>query len=520
MKNIRITFLALVLFILISVNAMSQNQNVSINNNGNPPDVAAILDISSSNKGVLIPRMTTAQRTAITPLGLSQKGLLVYDTTLDQFWYFDGTQWLPIMGLTGGTGPTGPAGAAGPTGAAGSAGNTGPTGPAGANGATGAQGIVGPTGPAGSAGNTGPTGPAGANGATGIQGTTGSVGATGPIGPSGSNGATGAQGLIGPTGPAGIAGATGLTGPSGADGATGTQGPTGSAGVDGNTGPTGPAGLAGASGPTGANGNDGATGPTGANGNAGATGPTGPSGPVGCASANYLIKSNGTSATCTLAPVFEDGSGNVSIGNTSPVAKLNVGTTSQFQVNNTGDLSKVNNVPYSFPAAQGTVDHVLRNDGNGNLSWASVLMGNNIYAVNSTADICLPASATLFTDITGCTQTISLTAGDKVMVWANGGMMMDNNCDGTADFNASVVDYRVAFDGNDFTNGAWGRYSIDYGVADMAFIQYSLVGYQLITVTGSHTFTLQGRDDLGYRVIAGGANTSALQASMIIAVFK
>ena len=232
------------------------------------------------------------------------------------------------------------------------------------------------------------------------------------------------------------------------------------------------------------------------------------------------MKSNGTSATCTIAPVYEDGSGNVSVGNTSPVSKFNVGTTSQFQVNSTGNLSKVNNVPYSFPAAQGSVDQVLRNDGSGNLSWASALLGNNIYAINSTATVCLPASATLFTDITGCTQTITLNAGDKVMVWANGGLMIDNDCNGTADMNYTTVDYRVSFDGNDFSNGAWGRYSVDYDLAYIPFAQYSLVGYQLISTAGSHTFTLQGRDDGLYKVETGGDNTSALQGSMILVVFR
>lgn len=43
------------------------------------PDESAALDITSTNKGILIPRMTTAQRTAIiTPAS----GLIVYDTNL------------------------------------------------------------------------------------------------------------------------------------------------------------------------------------------------------------------------------------------------------------------------------------------------------------------------------------------------------------------------------------------------------------------------------------------------------
>ena len=42
------------------------------------------VDLTSTSKGILVPRMTTAQRTAITA---SATGLLVYDTSLQQFWY-------------------------------------------------------------------------------------------------------------------------------------------------------------------------------------------------------------------------------------------------------------------------------------------------------------------------------------------------------------------------------------------------------------------------------------------------
>lgn len=55
---------------------LSQAQ-VAVNNTGNPPNGSAMLDISSTNQGLLIPRMTTAQRMAIAN---PANGLMVFDT--------------------------------------------------------------------------------------------------------------------------------------------------------------------------------------------------------------------------------------------------------------------------------------------------------------------------------------------------------------------------------------------------------------------------------------------------------
>jgi hypothetical protein len=71
-----------------------QSQNVSINATGAAPVASAMLDISSTTSGLLIPRMTSVQRIAIaTPA----QGLKVYDTTTNSFWYFNGTIWVQIL---------------------------------------------------------------------------------------------------------------------------------------------------------------------------------------------------------------------------------------------------------------------------------------------------------------------------------------------------------------------------------------------------------------------------------------
>jgi hypothetical protein len=63
---------------------------------------------------------------------------------------------------------------------------------------------------------------------------------------------------------------------------------------------------------------------------------------------------------------------NVGIGTTTPLAQLSVGNNSQFQVNNTGNLIRINNIAYSFPSVQGGANQILKNDGSGNLVWSPV----------------------------------------------------------------------------------------------------------------------------------------------------
>lgn len=57
------------------------------------PHASSRLEISSTNSGILIPRMTTAQRTGIsTPA----KGLMVFDNTTSSFWFHNGTGWTEL----------------------------------------------------------------------------------------------------------------------------------------------------------------------------------------------------------------------------------------------------------------------------------------------------------------------------------------------------------------------------------------------------------------------------------------
>lgn len=379
-RKLSFAWLAL-LWIITSYGNLSAQQNVGVGTN--TPDASSVLDLTSTNKGILIPRMNTTQRLAIPA---PATGLLVYDTDFSQFWYFDGTQWLPISaGATGPTGPTGPAGVQGPTGDPGIAGVAGPTGPTGDPGMAGAQ---------------------------------------GPTGPTGDPGTPGVQGVTGPTGDPGTPGAQGVTGPTG---------------------------------------------------------------PVGCGTANYLMKSDGTSAVCTNAPVYESAAGRIGLGTTSPNTRLDVNgalsvrystLTLASGANHNADLSTTSMSYYriSGPAAafsisgfsggndgrviilhnatsyymtlshqntsstaanriilNGASDLIIAPNDMITLIYSSAdsrwleLAGNNktgrlyakTYSVTNTAGLANFSTAT-YTVVTGMSQSITLTRRSKVMIWSSG----------------------------------------------------------------------------------------------------
>ena len=81
-----------ILIALLSIffNKMMYAQSLAINTDGSTAHISALLDVKSTDKGILIPRMTAVQRAAIaTPAS----GLLVFDTDSIAFAYYDGSLW-------------------------------------------------------------------------------------------------------------------------------------------------------------------------------------------------------------------------------------------------------------------------------------------------------------------------------------------------------------------------------------------------------------------------------------------
>jgi len=85
---------------MILIYLSGRAQNVGINEDGSTADASAILDIKSTNKGILVPRLTESQRIAIVNPAI---GLLIYQNNGDVgFYYYNGSNWISLSKSSGG----------------------------------------------------------------------------------------------------------------------------------------------------------------------------------------------------------------------------------------------------------------------------------------------------------------------------------------------------------------------------------------------------------------------------------
>jgi len=88
----------LILAGLICIPAFVQAQQVIVTDDADytTPATGAMLDVKSTTKGFLMPRVTTAQRTTLGNL-TPGNGMLAYDTDLKSFWYWDVNTWRQMV---------------------------------------------------------------------------------------------------------------------------------------------------------------------------------------------------------------------------------------------------------------------------------------------------------------------------------------------------------------------------------------------------------------------------------------
>ena len=89
MKSIiRITLI--ILLITNHQTLITLNAQVAVNSDGTSPGASAILDVTSTSKGILIPRMDSTSRNNISNPAI---GLMVFDSTTNSFWYYANSAW-------------------------------------------------------------------------------------------------------------------------------------------------------------------------------------------------------------------------------------------------------------------------------------------------------------------------------------------------------------------------------------------------------------------------------------------
>ncbi|MCB9308331.1 MAG: hypothetical protein H6565_17175 [Lewinellaceae bacterium] len=95
MMKKRYSFRLYILLFYILFLAVQLSAQVAINQDNTTPDPSAMLDVKSSDKGLLIPRMTTTQRDAIAS---PTAGLIIYNTQDSCFNYYTGAAWVKDCG--------------------------------------------------------------------------------------------------------------------------------------------------------------------------------------------------------------------------------------------------------------------------------------------------------------------------------------------------------------------------------------------------------------------------------------
>ncbi|QHT66263.1 hypothetical protein GXP67_06120 [Rhodocytophaga rosea] len=383
--NVIKTSISIICLFLLSYYVDAQN---TVGVGTNTPNKHAVIDIvsPSNNQGVLLPRLTTAQRTDIqftSSLTSADNGLIVFDSNSKKFYYWKDTQWVEGLSstVTSTNGSIWHSGNGIPINSLGNEGDfyidinsgdvyekvdgvyskklniKGDIGPQGTQGLKGEKGDVGPRGSKGDAGPQGlkgEKGDPGTQGLTGLQGQKGDTGATGPQGDKGQKGDKGDTGAQGPQGIQGLQGAQGGKGDKGDIGDSGVQGMQGEKGDKGDKGEIGlpgPVGATGATGPQGVKGDKGDIGPQGlkgATGDKGDTGDTGIQGPQGQQGLPGFAGTNGINGYNSLSKTTIEAAG---VNCVSGGQKIESGQ--DLNRNNILDAAEITSTSYVCNGAQG-----------------------------------------------------------------------------------------------------------------------------------------------------------------------
>lgn len=154
----------------------------------------------------------------------------------------------------------------------------------------------------------------------------------------------------------------------------------------------------------------------------------------------------------TAATSFEIG--NVSIGHRNPLTRFTVGTSAQeFRVNNSGDLIRINNVPYTWPTANAVANgYALTSTTAGTLSWSPVQAGD----ADLTALAALATNGILVRTGAGTAATRSLSVSSPLSITNGDGVGGDPAITFTGELlpTSATTNSTLRWDGNDWIANA------------------------------------------------------------------
>ncbi|MEP7169635.1 MAG: hypothetical protein ABI855_09730 [Bacteroidota bacterium] len=206
--------------------------------------------------------------------------------------------------------------------------------------------------------------------------------------------------------------------------------------------------------------------------------------------------------------------GNTGIGNVTAPSLFSVGPAAEFRVNNAGDVTRIKNVIYSWPATQGAATSVLTNNGAGILSWQSptATIYNQTTFDYGTSGI--TATTAGWQVLPGLTRTITLTAPGKLLCHTDGGIQTTSGS-----INGfSAVDIVLFLNGAYFGQGGYERVTVVNNTGVVTCLGFWSKEVMIALAAGTYTVDVRSIKNLGADAVVSGNNASVLQGVLITQV--
>jgi collagen type VII alpha len=176
-----------------------------------------------------------------------------------------------------------------------------------------------------------------------------------------------------------------------------------------------------------------------------------------------------------------------------------------------------------LPTTQGAAGSFLKNDGSGNLSWATTPTVTSVYG---TSTLTVNSTTTTFTLIPGLTSTMTLQSGSVVHITSVGGVSPANNStgsNGSVDIALFITTPSTAAALP--TNGGYCRVNAPFsGTAgttssSLSGSVWAIDYYYTVGTTGSYTFEMRSVWAFGTANVSS-ASTAARQGVLNITIIK